>query len=116
MNYPEFEKFDLNKKEPSIATPDTILYTDKPDFEKIAIEWFPNDALHAGKVRSNFIKWAKKIWNDYCLPLQQQYNDLGVKYDKDLERWQERDVKQREEITKLQELVLGLREALKKVC
>jgi hypothetical protein len=24
MNYPEFEKFDLNKKEPSIATPDTI--------------------------------------------------------------------------------------------
>jgi hypothetical protein len=31
MNYPEFEKFDLNKKEPSIATPDTIPYTDKPD-------------------------------------------------------------------------------------
>jgi hypothetical protein len=36
MNYPEFEKFDLNKKEPSIATPDTIPYTDKPDLSKDA--------------------------------------------------------------------------------
>jgi hypothetical protein len=38
MNYPEFEKFDLNKKEPSIATPDTINSAMTPqDYWKDAI-------------------------------------------------------------------------------
>jgi hypothetical protein len=54
MNYPEFEKFDLNKKEPSIATPDTIPYTDKPDFKPEILRWLREDFVTIKELPDKF--------------------------------------------------------------
>jgi DNA repair exonuclease SbcCD ATPase subunit len=43
---------------------------------------------------------------------KKQYNDLGVKFDKELERWQERDFEQREQIEELKKEVERLKSSL----
>jgi len=46
-------------------------------------------------------------------PLRKQYNDLGVKFDKEVERWHERDEKEREIRYKLEAKNKALMEAAK---
>jgi hypothetical protein len=86
---------------------------EKPDFEQdLMIE---AAARHLGSSRGTpiakqgFISGADWCYKKYVLParkrieeLEAVYNKLGVKFDKELERWQERDGKERDRIAELE--------------
>lgn len=60
-----------------------------PDFEKIALKWFPSDAVNADKTRYAFIQGMKQCWNDYVLSEEQKSDRIwGALHDKinDLQR------------------------------
>jgi len=66
--------------------------------------------FRAGK-QSEHLHFQKEV----IQPLRKQYNDLGVKFDKEVERWQERDEKERSIRFKLEAENKALRDLLGEV-
>jgi hypothetical protein len=102
------ETLAILSKEPSIATPDTI-----PDFRKLTMDLL-STKQGSGFAYDYSYAMAVKIWNDYCLPLQQRVKELEESLKGEAEkRWLKRHDRDRQEITELRAKIKQLEEKLK---
>jgi hypothetical protein len=115
--YPCLAPEDIGINQKSI--PDTIPYTDKPDFEKMAtnivfeIHGFTQSSDQNAAIDCTK-KGMEKIWNDYCLPLQQRVKELEESLKGEAEkRWLKRHDRDRQEITELRAKIKQLEEKMK---
>jgi len=79
---------------------------------KTMFHWMDVQLSRQGSAMEEHLHLQKEV----IQPLRKQYNDLGVKFDKEVERWQERDEKERSIRFKLEAENKALREERDRHC